>query len=283
MTRFQPLVVALAVALFVLGLASLPRPPPAPRALRGAPPVVPLASGCNDIYLDLGTNLGVQIRKVYEPQRFPNASINPFFDRYFLNRTAVCSFGFEPNPVHNPTLDRLEAFYARKGVKVQVLRVAVSTRDSPPGQGVPFYRNPGDANREWGARLSPPPTEENGVPAGELAVTVPELDFPSWFKREIVSAEPQTIVMKMDIEGSDPRVLGALVATGLLCRIDFLYLEGKHLVEGRTSVVDSTGYLRFLNEEIYKEGEKYGCRPIVVDLDDESYGDGSVPLDDGTT
>ena len=39
--------------------------------------------GCKHVYLDMGTNTGVQIRKLYQPHLFPNASVLPIFDKFF--------------------------------------------------------------------------------------------------------------------------------------------------------------------------------------------------------
>ena len=39
--------------------------------------------GCRHVYLDMGTNTGVQIRKLYQPHLFPNASVLPIFDKFF--------------------------------------------------------------------------------------------------------------------------------------------------------------------------------------------------------
>ena len=39
--------------------------------------------GCQHVYLDMGTNTGVQIRKLFEPHLFPNASVLPIFDKFF--------------------------------------------------------------------------------------------------------------------------------------------------------------------------------------------------------
>ena len=39
--------------------------------------------GCHHVYLDMGTNTGVQIRKLYQPHLFPNASVLPIFDKFF--------------------------------------------------------------------------------------------------------------------------------------------------------------------------------------------------------
>ena len=37
--------------------------------------------GCRHVFLDMGTNTDVQIRKLYEPHLFPNASVLPIFDK----------------------------------------------------------------------------------------------------------------------------------------------------------------------------------------------------------
>ena len=49
-----------------------------------------LQSGrCRHVYLDLGTNIGMQIRKLYEPELYPQSPMLPLFDKYFghTNRT----------------------------------------------------------------------------------------------------------------------------------------------------------------------------------------------------
>lgn len=59
------------------------------------------------IYIDLGTNLGVQIRKLYDPQQFPGAPVLPYYNQTFgHNRSNVCSIGVEPNsnPSHTSYL-----------------------------------------------------------------------------------------------------------------------------------------------------------------------------------
>ena len=42
-----------------------------------------LLDGCRHVYLDMGTNTGIQIRKLYEPHLFPNASVLSIFDKFF--------------------------------------------------------------------------------------------------------------------------------------------------------------------------------------------------------
>ena len=68
-----------------------------------------ILDGCKYVYLDVGTNVGIQIRKLFEPDLYPNASIHQVFDRYFGNiekrtRDGICAVGFEPNPSHTTIL-----------------------------------------------------------------------------------------------------------------------------------------------------------------------------------
>ena len=72
-----------------------------------------ILDGCRFVYLDVGTNIGVQIRKLFEPELYPtqNVSIHQVFDTYFgsleqRTKAGVCAVGFEPNPNHTMYLER---------------------------------------------------------------------------------------------------------------------------------------------------------------------------------
>ena len=59
-----------------------------------------LRRGCQHAYLDVGSNRGVQIRKLFEPWRYPSATVQPVYERLFgVDRCRVCAIGMEPNPV----------------------------------------------------------------------------------------------------------------------------------------------------------------------------------------
>merc|ERR1719431_116411 len=74
-----------------------------------------LLDGCLHVYLDMGTNSGIQIRKVYEAGIFPKAKVLPIFDEYFgvsaTRKQKVCAVGFELNPIFAEGLQILEAKY----------------------------------------------------------------------------------------------------------------------------------------------------------------------------
>ena len=60
--------------------------------------------GCRHVFLDVGSNVGIQVRKLFEPKLYPDAEVLPQFDQFFGrypdNRDEVCAVGFEPNPKH---------------------------------------------------------------------------------------------------------------------------------------------------------------------------------------
>lgn len=68
---------------------------------------------CQHIYLDMGTNIGVQIRKLYQPEGYPNAVALPVFSKYFngSSRRSVCAVGFEANAVQTSRLLALQESY----------------------------------------------------------------------------------------------------------------------------------------------------------------------------
>ena len=75
---------------------------------------------CSGLYLDFGCNMGVQPRKLLEPERYPGAPVLPLFDHVFgrpgsPTRAAVCVVCVEPNPRHAPSLRRLQQRYAAEG------------------------------------------------------------------------------------------------------------------------------------------------------------------------
>ena len=79
-----------------------------------------VADGCWHVCLDLGSNVGLQVRKLYELQQFKNASIQHVFHKYFgqdqlERRQHVCAIGFEPNPRHHASLKAIQSRYNELG------------------------------------------------------------------------------------------------------------------------------------------------------------------------
>jgi hypothetical protein len=71
---------------------------------------------CQHVYIDVGSNIGVQLRKLFEPAKYPKA--------------ASTHRVYEPNPHHRPKLTNLQRRYRAAGVGALVLYAAASDVDS---------------------------------------------------------------------------------------------------------------------------------------------------------
>ena len=123
---------------------------------------------CDHMYFDLGTNLGVQIRKLYQPEGYPKAPILPFFDTFFgsnsQSRRHVCAVGFEPNNVHTSRLISLQQHYRNASFPCVIFTdAAIGTEDGT----IDFYNDP-TVSIEWGA--STINWQNNTVAATSLSV-----------------------------------------------------------------------------------------------------------------
>ncbi|CAF2068869.1 unnamed protein product [Rotaria magnacalcarata] len=213
-----------------------------------------LLDGCRDVYIDIGTNIGIQIRKLYEPNLYPNAPVLPLFKTVFgHNLTEVCSIGFEANPLHDNYLKEFENYCLKKHWRVKIFK---STAVSIIEKNISFYTEPGnEVNNQWGASLL--------AGNGRKPIIVPSIDIVSWIKRTVLNRKippgfgPPRILMKTDIEGHDPTVIAHLVLSGIYCSIDLIY--GEHF-----------------NDEFQKtisvlQQYSNSCKTKLVYLDDESY------------
>ena len=223
---------------------------------------VPTSSPCALVYIDFGTSVGRQLRKLFEPGLFPGNPTEPLFTEAFGSsaalRSDVCAYGFEPNPLHTAPLRALETAYRRNGFTVEIMtETAVSTKT---GSATLFLdHGAGGAAHEWGTGLT-----KTFLAAGSKekldTVTVQTIDAASWMA--LHTRDAQRIVIKSDIEGLDMEVLDSLLASGQLCRVAIVY--GEHW----------TAEWQTKTEALLARDD---CRTRLVWLDDES-GDDSAPL-----
>jgi len=94
-----------------------------------------LADGCARVYIDYGSNAGLQIRKLYEPHLFAHFHegnpTEPIFHSVFgENRDDVCTFGFEAGPRHAKRLTSLQRAF--RGVGRRVTFFTNTARFAPP-------------------------------------------------------------------------------------------------------------------------------------------------------
>ena len=62
-------------------------------------------NGTGGTYLDMGTNVGYQVNKLYRPEC--TSPVQNIFDEFFKKRRSVCTIGIEPNPLLQTKLSNL--------------------------------------------------------------------------------------------------------------------------------------------------------------------------------
>jgi FkbM family methyltransferase len=181
-----------------------------------------IADGCQHVYLDMGSNVGIQVRKLYRPERFPGAGVIPIFSKFFPNvtqrRETVCAIGMEPNPKHAERLRRLARLYTNVGWRTAFVEAAASNHAATAGFVAPHPAN----ELQQAARVT------NRHPN---ATQVKTIDISDFIIKQILSRQipqknkPHFVVAKMDIEGMEHRVIPEMWRTGAACGIDVIMLE----------------------------------------------------------
>ena len=222
---------------------------------------------CQRVFLDLGANIGVNSRFLYEAHKYPQNTEGGGFkmthkmDEVFgKHRTDVCYVGFEANPNHNDRLTLLAKHFRNR--PFTLLNRAVSIHNT----NLTFYNIETSAekqHKEWGF-------SEIKRHSQSRAVQVQALDFPRWFQTNLRDA--QTIMMKIDIEGSEYELLFSMLAQGLLCKVHTITMEWHPHCKGVWCGVKNSlpALLRRLPD--------VDCNVTLVYADDESYLTDKVPL-----
>ena len=265
---------ALSVAVAVAVAAGAPRlPPPPPPQPSASPAPAPLGDGCRHVYLDMGTNIGIQFRKLFTPLEYPNALMREPFERFFGpgTREDVCAWGWEPNARHAANLTKLQNAYRALGRRLTIFTGAAAG----VFDGLGVFKSDNDMkNHEWGGSVEAAPV---GVPPPDGAVRI--MDVAAWIATNVLprrvppgvngsdgsAPRAPAIVVKIDIEGSDEGVLAELLHRDVLCHFDFVYIEDRHV---RREVID------FLNTATSRTRSCRGRTsedPIIRILDDEMY------------
>ena len=194
---------------------------------------------CTAAYLDVGTNIGVQIRKLFEPRSYKNAlAVKIFHDVFGAERRCqVCAIGIEPNPRHEARLDELEVKLGRAGAPVLVLRAAAATSDSEltlfvhANATLDVSAHTGSSDTSALTRLA----DENST-ASKL--TVRAVDLSRIFRHVVrvlprLPGTPPRIIAKIDIEAAEFTVLPHLLSSGALCGLRHLLLEWHMPMSGK--------------------------------------------------
>jgi len=247
--------------------------------------------GCEHFYVDMGTNIGVQIRKLYEPEKYPSAPVHAVFENYFGSgqRCKVCSVGFEPNSAHRRKNDRVQQALANVGFGVVILPVAASSYT-----GHATFAKPGvevDTHEDWGGSIA----AAQSVQAGNTFVsTVARVNVANVIRHMRAHLDTNNgtgkIVAKCDIEGSEFELLQSLILSQTICLIDYMYIEWHPIKEqtlhqiaktqgmatSRNGIPQALGYVNTFIQQVTKAYDKNhtdmgSCPTIIQRLDDESF------------
>ena len=224
---------------------------------------------CHHVYMDVGTNIGVQLRKLFEPWKYPDAAVLPTFERLFgpVPRCNVCALGFEPNQRHKARLKHIQASLRGAGAAVLILHAAALTYDGT----IAFDPGHDGQNEDWGGTTAPwrqssPEASHNRVVAIDLARVL------SHVQQHLSSRRAEaSVFMKLDVEGSEYLVLPHLALTGRLCTVDEIHIEwhpagGKDVDAGAATATRTVEHFSSLLSE-----RRPPCCTQLLAVDDESY------------
>ena len=261
---------------------------------------------CHHFYLDMGTNIGVQIRKLYEPNKYPKAQLHKVFDVAFgeTGRCKVCSIGIEPNPTHFEWHGKLQGALRGAGAGVLVISGAAGSNT-----GVSEFYFSGTSKSD-DLEVGASTTAAHGVKNGNMLlehvqiVDVPKLIHILHAHLVLRGAGKRkgVILAKSDIEGSEYSLLPSLVLTQTFCLIDYIFTEwhGNKYSRDVLDIVasekqvqrDRSGSARFQKYisrvrdffkapfNIFFNAPFYdaSCKTRVLEVDDETYVADGMPL-----
>ena len=180
--------------------------------------------GCFHVYLDVGSNVGIQVRKLFEPKLYPNAQIISVFDSYFgpidtngKRNNTVCAIGFEPNIHHTKALKDIEQAHKSCGWRSQFYTETAAAHD----YGLISFLSDNDLNNlEWGGNIIADQRNSQGTVSG----TVKKMRLADYILERVmtrkipesVNMEYPSVLMKVDIEGSELEVLIDMIVSGAL-------------------------------------------------------------------
>ena len=232
-------------------------------------------SKCSTVYLDVGSNIGVQVKKLFEPERYEhiktsrqkkvilNAVLKLYEEAFGLpsqrtqKNSGLCAIGFEPNPRHHQLLNDLEKIYNKKGWKVHFFPYAVSIKNT----FVTLYSN--ERNQlDVAASLFKTTNIKKQFTVKVISLS----DFIEIYFKDI-----QINLVKLDIEGSEYEVLTDMLLKGMLCqsKIKTMYIEFHENILRKSPWFSLYKSSNELIEKV-KTQNKCNATNILV-IDDESF------------
>ena len=198
----------------------------------------PYGKGCSKVYLDVGSNVGVHIRFLYEPHLFPGSTIlasklwAEAFGANFPHDPTLCAFGFEPNPRHRDRNERLGRRFRAARRRVEFFSVAARAEPGVITIAAAAEASTNSSDNDWKFRL-PASAASSALSSPPKQSTknmhdVSAIDLTGWVREELLGGKASSrpvIVMKLDVEGDELPVLERMRSTGVLCAIHTIHWE----------------------------------------------------------
>ena len=242
-----------------------------------------ILDGCYHIFLDVGANIGITVRKLFEPHLYPDAKFLTYFDQQFgsikerkeklaLDSKYICAVGFEPNPIHVERLHKLETAYGHCGWNVYFYKnMALSDKEGT----LTFYKVKAHIDKKDIDRignvigLSFRPTRKSDKTSTVNSSRLSDFMFNHVLnrqpnKREQIYGGKPRILMKMDAESSEIEIFYDLIINGLMTQIHQVRAEYHHPgIYDKTRRKRSENLEAFLNQlviycaQVNEKGEKF--------------------------
>ena len=169
-----------------------------------------LADNCYHVFIDVGANLGMHSRFLFEPSKYPDSTFaQAIFSNNFgkqRHSSDICVFAFEPNPIHKARFKEFSESYNKMGWRVNFINAGVSD----VAGNLSFYHVDVDPNKgkEVGFTSVKSKCKATGRCSEEV---VPVVRLADWLQKEILFRRLPTstlglykegpkVVMKLDVE-----------------------------------------------------------------------------------
>ncbi len=215
-----------------------------------------MGDGCRHVYLDLGANIGVHNRFLFQPKLYPDTSMRSAFDESFgsadlralpSHESGICAFAFEANPFHAARLKAMEECYLARGHRLKVFAPNAVSDDTL--ESLFFQKLKHDNAVMWGGKVRSrheinaelqnylikhnltekmdqmaqnPETLYSLLPDNYTKVMA--IDIAAFINQHLKdrvydrSSGIGTVMAKLDIEGTEFHVLPHMEKSGVLCK-----------------------------------------------------------------
>jgi len=238
--------------------------------------------GCVHVYLDMGSNIGVQIRKLYEPSKYKGATILPLFEKYFgSDRSVVCAVGFEPNPAHEDKLKNLEKTYRACGWPVTINTRTGVGKEAKGGKFRVLNAHGMEEHLGMNSRiLAPQEVNSTGTSVDISTVRIAKYvnDVVATRKIPNVSTKPN-VVIKLDVEGRELELMIDMMMSGALRHVDNIHIDwplGDKNAPYQTELAKVKDSFKILSDFGTQLGLEHTVE--ILHFDDETFYDDKTPI-----